>query len=285
MPGAAAPIMAASSVSGLLSGWLYGLRRHRAPEGRQLVVATAWLTATGLLLPLAPSAFWLGAAVVVTEATVPPTLVLLNVLTEKAVHPAARTQAFTWNNSAGAAGSALAASLAGRAADGLGPSAALALAPAAGLVLLLLASVPRRDVKLPIMSVTLSDSAKQILDAANIGVLATLNPDGSPQTSVVWVGTDGADVVISSQAGRRKVVNLERDPRASLSVFDLSDPERYVEIRGVATVTEDEGRRLAVELAEKYEGEGAGEDYLRLPAEAVRVVIRITPQRVAGNAV
>ncbi|RVX46770.1 putative MFS family arabinose efflux permease [Nonomuraea polychroma] len=139
MPGAAAPIMAACSLSGLFSGWLYGLRRHRAPAHRRLVVATAWLTATGLLLPLAPSAIWLGAAVVMTEAAVPPTLVLLNVLTEKAVHPRALTQAFTWNNSASAAGSALAASLAGRAADGLGASAALALAPAAGLVLLVLA--------------------------------------------------------------------------------------------------------------------------------------------------
>ncbi|MEU9833933.1 PPOX class F420-dependent oxidoreductase [Streptosporangium sp. NPDC048047] len=134
------------------------------------------------------------------------------------------------------------------------------------------------------MDVTLSDSARRILDAPNVGVLATLNPDGGPQTSVVWVGTDGDDVVISSQAGRRKVLNLERDPRASLSVFDLSDPERYVEIRGLATVAEDEGRRLAVELAEKYEGAGAGEEYLRLPPENVRVVIRITPGRVLGNA-
>ncbi|MEU6741478.1 PPOX class F420-dependent oxidoreductase [Streptosporangium sandarakinum] len=134
------------------------------------------------------------------------------------------------------------------------------------------------------MNVTLGDSARQILDAPNLGVLATLNPDGSPQTSVVWVGTDGDDVVISSQAGRRKVLNLERDPRASLSVFDLSDSDRYVEIRGLATITEDEGRRLVVELAEKYEGAGAGEEYLRLPPEKVRVVIRITPQRVVGYA-
>jgi hypothetical protein len=55
-------------------------------------------------LPLAPSVIWLGAAVMVTEAAVPPTLTLLNVLTEKAVHPAVLTQAFTWNNSASAAG-------------------------------------------------------------------------------------------------------------------------------------------------------------------------------------
>jgi predicted MFS family arabinose efflux permease len=83
----------------------------------------------------------LGAAVVVTEAAVPPTLVLLNVLTEKAVRPAVLTQALTWNNSASAAGLALAASLAGRAADARGASAALALAPAAGLVLLVLSLV------------------------------------------------------------------------------------------------------------------------------------------------
>ena len=138
VPGAAAPIFAASGLSGVLSGWLYGVRRHPAPAHRQLVIATAYLTGASLLLPFAPSAIWLGAAVVVTEAAVPPTLALLNVLTEKAVHPAVLTQAFTWNNSASAAGLALAASLAGRAADAWGASAALTLAPAAGLVLLVL---------------------------------------------------------------------------------------------------------------------------------------------------
>ncbi|MEU6726062.1 PPOX class F420-dependent oxidoreductase [Nonomuraea wenchangensis] len=132
------------------------------------------------------------------------------------------------------------------------------------------------------MTVPLSDAARRLLDAPNIGVLATVNPDGSPQTSVVWIGTDADDVVISSQAGRRKIRNLERDPRASLCVFDLADSDRYVEVRGTATVTVDEGRRLAVSLAERYEGEGAGEEYLQLPPEAVRVVIRLTPQRVLG---
>ncbi|GHG06911.1 MULTISPECIES: MFS transporter [Amycolatopsis] len=138
VPGAATPIVAAGSVAGLVSGWLYGLRRHRAPARVQLVVAAAYLTATALLLPLARSALWLGAAVVVTEAAIPPTLVLLNVLTERAVAPAVRTRAFTWNNSTSAAGSALAAFLAGHTADALGASAAFALAPAAALALLAL---------------------------------------------------------------------------------------------------------------------------------------------------
>ncbi|WP_129788592.1 MFS transporter [Promicromonospora panici] len=141
VPAAATPLIAASSISGLLAGWLYGLRRHPTPAHRQLVVATTYLTATAVLLPLAPSAVWLGAAVVLTGAAVPPILVLLTVLTERSVRPGVLTQAFTWNNSASAAGSALAASLAGRAADSWGPSGALAQAPVAGLLLVVLALV------------------------------------------------------------------------------------------------------------------------------------------------
>lgn len=137
-PAVATPIIAAASLSGLLAGWLYGLRKHPTPAHRQLVLAAIYLTATAALLPLAPSALWLGAAVVLTEAAIPPTLVLLTVLTDRAVRPTMLTQAFTWNNSASAAGSALAAAVAGRAADAWGPSGALAQAPLAGFVLVVL---------------------------------------------------------------------------------------------------------------------------------------------------
>jgi PPOX class probable F420-dependent enzyme len=134
------------------------------------------------------------------------------------------------------------------------------------------------------MTASLNDAVRKLLDDPNPAVLATVNPDGSPQTSVVWVGRDGAELVISSQAGRRKEKNSRRDPRVSISVYDRGDPEQYAELRGVATVTEDIGRELAVRLAEVYEGPGAGEEYLRLPPDVVRVVIRITPLRVVGYA-
>ncbi|MGW4488237.1 MFS transporter [Amycolatopsis sp. NPDC004368] len=137
----AAPIVAAGSVSGLVAGWLYGLRRHRTPPQRQLARAAACLTGAALLLPFAPSALWLATALVITEAAVPPTLVLLNVLTEQSVEPAALTQALTWNNSTSAAGSATAAWLVGQVADAWGASAALAIAPVAGL--LVLAAAPK----------------------------------------------------------------------------------------------------------------------------------------------
>ncbi|MGW4892185.1 PPOX class F420-dependent oxidoreductase [Kitasatospora sp. NPDC004240] len=134
------------------------------------------------------------------------------------------------------------------------------------------------------MTVTLSPAVRKLLDDPNPAVLATLAADGSPQSSVVWVGRDGDDLVISSQAGRAKDRNVRRDPRVSLTVYALDDPLVYAEVRGHATVTEDTGRALAVELAERYEGPGAGREYLDLPPEAVRIVIRITPQRVVGSA-
>ena len=61
---------------------------------------------------------------------------------------------------------------------------------------------------------------------------ATLNPDGGPQTSAMWVGRDGDDVVMSTLVGRRKYRNLERDPRASVTILDSDDPDNYVELRG-----------------------------------------------------
>jgi PPOX class probable F420-dependent enzyme len=134
------------------------------------------------------------------------------------------------------------------------------------------------------MAISLNQAVRRLLDDPNPAVLATINADGSPQTSVIWVGREGDELVISSAAGRRKDVNIRRDPRVSLSVYDQQDSEVYAEIRGRATVTEDVGRALAVRLAEKYVGPGAGEEYLALPPEIVRVVIRIVPGHVAGNA-
>jgi PPOX class probable F420-dependent enzyme len=127
-----------------------------------------------------------------------------------------------------------------------------------------------------------NDTVRKLFDDPNPAVLATVNADGSPQTSVVWVGRDGDELVIPSQAGRRKDRNIRRDPRVSITVYDRDDPGKYVEVRGVATVTEDVGRELAVRLDEQYDGPGAGDAVLALPPEVVRVVIRITPSRVTG---
>jgi hypothetical protein len=136
---AAAPIFAVSSCGGLLAGWLYGLRRwHTAPR-IQLAVATAGLALGSLLLLAAGSPPALGSAIVLTGAAVPPILVLLSVLAETAVHRAVLTQAFSWLNSASAAGSAGAAAVSGRAVDAFGAHGGFAIAAAATTAMAVLA--------------------------------------------------------------------------------------------------------------------------------------------------
>ncbi|ROP38880.1 PPOX class F420-dependent oxidoreductase [Saccharothrix texasensis] len=130
------------------------------------------------------------------------------------------------------------------------------------------------------MAVTLSAATRALVDGRNYCVLATLNADGSPQTSVVWVTRDGDDLLFSTLRDRAKERNLRRDARAGASVWSNDDPEVYAEVRGTVTIDEDEGRALADSLSRKY----TGEDF---PADApggVRVVLRLTPTRVTGNA-
>ena len=141
VPDAVAPIMAASSLTGIVGGLIYGRGRHRLSPRRQLIIAAGYMTSAASLLPLAHSTFMLGGVVVVTEIAIPPAITVLNILTENAVHPADLTQAFSWNASASAAGLALAASVAGRVVDAWGSSAVLAQAPAAGAILLMIALV------------------------------------------------------------------------------------------------------------------------------------------------
>jgi PPOX class probable F420-dependent enzyme len=100
------------------------------------------------------------------------------------------------------------------------------------------------------MAISLSEATLQLLDGRNYAVLATVNPDGSPQTSAMWIGRDGSDVLFSTVAGRVKHRNMLRDPRISVSILDSSDPENYVELRGRASMIPDPGRRLHLELAE-----------------------------------
>ncbi|MFI0901525.1 MFS transporter [Streptomyces sp. NPDC020983] len=131
VPGAAAPLFAVSSGSGLLAGWLYGLRRWRAAPPVQLLVATGVLTLGGVLLLTAGSPVALGLAVLVTGAAVPPLLALFSLLAEGTVDPLVLTQAFSWLGSASAAGSAAAAAVSGWAVDALGARGGFAVAAAA----------------------------------------------------------------------------------------------------------------------------------------------------------
>jgi PPOX class probable F420-dependent enzyme len=132
---------------------------------------------------------------------------------------------------------------------------------------------------LPRMGIPLSDAVRKLVDGKNYATLATINADGSPQTSAMWVSLDGDDLLFSTVAGRLKERNMRRDPRVSATIMDREDPENYTEIRGTATITEEGGRELDNDLSWKYDSRDAGED----APGAVRVVVRVAARKVTGH--
>jgi PPOX class probable F420-dependent enzyme len=82
------------------------------------------------------------------------------------------------------------------------------------------------------MSSALSPEVKQLIDRPNFAHLATLMPDGSPQSVPVWVGREGEHIVICTGEGSLKAKNTRRDPRVSLSIVDFTNPYEEVQIRG-----------------------------------------------------
>jgi len=120
------------------------------------------------------------------------------------------------------------------------------------------------------------ETVRRILDGKNFATVATVRPDGTPQSSVVWVKREDDAVLFSTTAGRQKTRNLTKDPRVSISIFDIENPYMSVEIRGTAELIVDEDKRLPRELSHKY----LGEDPPREEPGEIRLIVRVTPQKV-----
>ncbi|WP_405797692.1 PPOX class F420-dependent oxidoreductase [Streptomyces sp. NBC_01506] len=133
------------------------------------------------------------------------------------------------------------------------------------------------------MAAALSEKLKELLDSPVFVAIATIQPDGSPQVSPVWVKRDGDDILISTAVGRRKEENLRRDPRVTVMLQPFDAPYSYAEIRGSATLTTEGGQELIDELAVKYTGKPYREYNPNADQDGERVVIRITPRKVVGR--
>jgi PPOX class probable F420-dependent enzyme len=128
------------------------------------------------------------------------------------------------------------------------------------------------------MAVTFNEETRRLVDGRNFATIATIDPDGSPHASIVWVMSDGDSVLFSTTRDRRKGRNLARDPRVSLSIFDRDDPYRYVEIRGTVELTVDEGKALPPELGLKYGRTSPPE-----AEDVVRLIVRVIPEKISGT--
>jgi PPOX class probable F420-dependent enzyme len=109
--------------------------------------------------------------------------------------------------------------------------------------------------------VAIPESARALLQSGRLAHLVTINPDGSPQVSVVWIGVDGDEIVLAHLGDGQKMRNIERDPRVALSVegTDMQDGlQQYLVVRGAARLTEGGGPELLQELAHVYLGPDVG---------------------------
>ena len=130
----------------------------------------------------------------------------------------------------------------------------------------------------------LTPPVREALEGPNLAHLVTLNPDGSPQVSCVWVGLDGDEVVSGHLFEQQKIRNLRRDPRISLSmvpggVSDSGLPHHFV-LHGHAVVEEGGCPELLQRLAVTYLGPGVQWPPMDNPPPGF--VVRATFERVVG---
>ena len=123
----------------------------------------------------------------------------------------------------------------------------------------------------------LSDETKQLLDGANLAHLATLMPDGSPQSVPVWLGSDGDHVVICTGEKSLKARNTARDPRVAISLVDFADPYSEVQMRGrVVERRPDPDLKLMDPISVKYTGAPFP---MRDPQGRIALIIEIDKER------
>jgi len=130
----------------------------------------------------------------------------------------------------------------------------------------------------------LSEAVRGVIESGRLAHFVTVNPDGSPHVTIVWVGLDGDDLVVGKLAVDRKVRNIRRDERVALSIEAEGGQhgmQNHLVVEGTATVVEGGAPALLHELAQRYIGPGT--DFPPMPDPPPGFVIRVTPTKVRGH--
>src|SRR5271166_5799165 len=127
------------------------------------------------------------------------------------------------------------------------------------------------------MSINLSPEIKQLVDGANFAHLATLMPDGSPQSVPIWIGREGEHLVICTGESSLKAKNTRRDPRIALSIVNFDNPYEEVQIRGrVVERRPDPELKIMDAISHRYIGKPFP---MRNPEGRVALIIEVEKAR------
>lgn len=127
------------------------------------------------------------------------------------------------------------------------------------------------------MALTLSENARKLIDRANFAHLATLMPDGSPQSVPVWIGREDDHLIVCTGEKSLKARNTRRDPRVALSIVDFDNPYEEVQIRGrVIERRPDPELKVMDSISHKYTGKPFP---MRSPEGRVAFIIEVEKER------
>ena len=128
------------------------------------------------------------------------------------------------------------------------------------------------------------DEARWILESDSLAHVTTIDPDGRPQTTLAWVGLEGDEIVFATLPDQRKLRNLRRDPRITISIqtervtaFGLHE---YLVIYGTARVTDGGGPEVLQRLAHTYLGPDV--TFPPMPDPPPGFVTRVTVDHLGG---
>tara|TARA_B100000809_G_C14803555_1_gene411187 strand:- start:25 stop:411 length:387 start_codon:yes stop_codon:yes gene_type:complete len=120
----------------------------------------------------------------------------------------------------------------------------------------------------------ITKEAIKILEGKNFASLATINRDGSPQVSVVWIDYKDNHILINTAKNRIKTNNMERDPRVSISVTDAKNPYYQITFKGIVkNISESNADDHIHSLAKKY----LNQDKYPISDKEIRVIVSIEP--------
>jgi PPOX class probable F420-dependent enzyme len=123
---------------------------------------------------------------------------------------------------------------------------------------------------------TIPASHVDLLDTTALAHVATIGTNGAPQSSPVWFGWSGTEVLFSLTTGRQKYKNLVARPEIALSIVDPTNWARYLEIRGTVEIVDDIDNAFIDSMAKKYTG---SDTYQWHQPGDHRVVVHVTPTK------
>ncbi|WP_419997035.1 PPOX class F420-dependent oxidoreductase [Streptomyces boninensis] len=130
----------------------------------------------------------------------------------------------------------------------------------------------------------LSDALKQYLDDSKaFATVATLQPDGRPHLTVVWIIREGDDLLFSTTSTRQQGRNATRDARVTVLIQPDDNPYAYAEVRGTAKVTPDQDHVIVNRISQKYTGKDYADFNPASSNDGPRVIVRVTPDKVTGR--